>query len=136
MTSYFDSEFWFISIPVSLILFYPLIYSLMKRIFISSDGAGKTVDTASAAKMSCEIVLGMPLDRWECGSCVAHFGTGDDWATLYDIESSEKGKGDASNLLLAAKRHYEGEGKKVGGTVALNPTMKHLYDKLGFLEYA
>ncbi len=80
-------------------------------------------------------IMGMPMDEWHNKSCVAHFGVGDDWATLYDIESKERGKGHAKELLIAAKAYYEGQGKRVGGTIALNPTMRRLYEKLGYKEY-
>jgi len=84
------------------------------------------------------IVLGMPLERWEYQSCTADFGIGEDsepWATLYNIQSSEEGKGHAAALLRAAKEHYVTEGRKVGGSVAIHPAMKHLYRKLGYIEY-
>lgn len=79
--------------------------------------------------------MGMLLDEWKMESCVAHFGIGDDWATLYDIESKEEGKGHATKLLQAARQHYEAQGKKFGGSVALNPVMRHIYQKLGIQEY-
>lgn len=79
--------------------------------------------------------MGMELDEWKYKTCVATFGTGLGWATLYDIESSEPNKGHATKLLIKAKKFYEKQGKAVGGTVALNKTMAHLYKKLGFIEY-
>lgn len=81
-------------------------------------------------------VLGMPLERWKYESCIAEFGVGDDWATLYSIASSEPGKGHATYLLLEAKKYYEALGKKVGGDVALNERMRGLYKKVGYPEYA
>ena len=80
-------------------------------------------------------ILGMPLDEWEHKSCIAHCGVGEDWATIYDIESKEKGKGHASELIIKMKQYYEAQNKKFGGTVALNPTMSHIYKKLGILEF-
>jgi len=80
-------------------------------------------------------ILGMPLEEWIYKSCIAHFGVGDDWATLYDIESKERGKGHATRLLTEAKKYYELQGKRFGGTVALNDGMKKLYIKLGIKEY-
>lgn len=82
-----------------------------------------------------EIIMGMALDRWEIDSCIAHFGTGDNWATLYDIESTEKQAGHATKLLLEAKEYYTKQGKVFGGSVALNPGMRRLYKKLGMVEY-
>ena len=80
-------------------------------------------------------ILGMPLEEWINKSCTAHFGVCDNWATLYDIESSDKWKGHATELLTEAKKYYELQGKRFGGTVALNDTMKRLYIKLGIKEY-
>ena len=37
--------------------------------------------------------MGMELERWTNKSCVADFGVGNNWATLYSIESKEQGKG-------------------------------------------
>ena len=71
----------------------------------------------------------------EEGYCIAHFGVGDNWATLYDIISGNQGKGEATRLLQKAKKYYKDLGKTVGGTIALNPKMKHIYNKLGYLEY-
>jgi hypothetical protein len=79
------------------------------------------------------IVLGMELDEWQYKSCIAHFGVEDNFATLYDIESEEKGKGHATKLLQMAKKYYKG--KKFGGTVALNFIMAHIYRKLKIKEY-
>ena len=79
--------------------------------------------------------MGMVLDEWRHESCMAQFGTGKDWATLYSIQSREKRKGHATKLLLKAKDYYEKKGKKVGGSVALNPVMKELYKKVGYIEY-
>jgi len=80
-------------------------------------------------------VLGMELERWKHKSCVAFFGIGEDWATLYKIESEKKNSGHATELLIGAKKHYEGLGKKFGGSVALSPAMKYLYKKLNIPEY-
>ena len=77
----------------------------------------------------------MELDEWKVGSCIAHFGTGGNWATLYDIWSGEQGKGHATKLLEKAKDYYEKQGKKVGGSVALNNRMKFIYKKVGYVEY-
>ena len=37
--------------------------------------------------------MGMNLDEWSFGSCTANVGTGDGWATIYNIQSTEPGKG-------------------------------------------
>ena len=80
--------------------------------------------------------MGMTLERWTYLSCVADFGVGDDWATLYSINSKERGKGHATYLLKQAKEHYEEyEDKRFGGTVALSEPMAHLYKKLKIKEY-
>ena len=83
-----------------------------------------------------ENVLGMELDVWKHKSCSAEFGTGDDWATLYSINSALPGKGHAAELLMEAKQYYGKQGKKFGGTVALNSRMKKIYQRLGIEEYA
>lgn len=83
-------------------------------------------------------ILNMPLQEWQYESCTAHFATGDDpkkWATAYDVESKEEKKGHATELLRQAKEYYEKQGRFVGGTVALNPHMKSIYQKLGYHEY-
>ena len=81
-------------------------------------------------------IAGMILIEWSYMSCIAHFATGDDWATLYDIKSKEQGKGHATELMKQAKIYYEKQGKKVGGTVALNNAMRKLYKKLNYHEYS
>jgi hypothetical protein len=78
-------------------------------------------------------IMGMELDRWTYNSCVALFGVGDDWATLYKIDSKEQNKGDATFLLKQAKTFYKD--KRFGGTVALSESMAHLYKKLKIKEY-
>jgi hypothetical protein len=77
----------------------------------------------------------MDLEEWRHESCVARFGVGDDWATLYEIRSRNEGKGHATALLTDAKRHYEAAGKSFGGSVALNPRMRAIYQRLGIREY-
>lgn len=81
-------------------------------------------------------VLDMELEEWVNESCRAEFGTGPDWATLYSIHSLEPGKGHATALLREAKAIYEAEGRTVAGSVALNDTMRHLYEKTGITEHA
>jgi hypothetical protein len=79
--------------------------------------------------------LGGELDEWSHESCIAHIATGDDWATIYDIQSTEPSKGHATVLLTEAKRHYEGLGLKFGGSIALNSRMRRIYQRLAIHEY-
>lgn len=81
-------------------------------------------------------VLGMELDEWRHKSCEAHIATGKGWATIYDIESQQEGKGHATELLLIMKTYYEKQGLEFGGSVALNERMASLYKKCGIKEYA
>lgn len=80
-------------------------------------------------------VIGMPLVRWSYKGCEVDFGVGEDFATIYSVESKDQGKGYATKLLGIAKAYYEQCGKKFGGTVALNDTMAHIYKKLNIEEY-
>ena len=79
--------------------------------------------------------LAMPLDEWVYESYLAHCATGKDWATLYDIQSKQEGKGHATRLLLEMKKYYEQKGLKFGGSVALNKRMRQLYQRCGIEEY-
>lgn len=79
--------------------------------------------------------MGMLLDEWKHKSCIAKIGTGEDWATIYSIDSDEQGKGHGSELLIKMKRHYEEQGKEFGSSVALSGSMKHLLLKLKIKEY-
>lgn len=85
--------------------------------------------------MEAVTIMGMPLERWTHESCVADFGVGDTWVTLYDIRSKEEGKGHATALLIEAKKHYESLGKDFGGSVALNERMTSIYQRLGIKEH-
>ncbi len=80
-------------------------------------------------------ILGMELDEWRIDSCIARFGVGSNWATLYDIQSLIEGKGHATLLLREAKSYYQSKKKRVRGTVALNPKMRSIYKKLRIKEY-
>ena len=80
-------------------------------------------------------IPGMPLDEWQYKSYIAHCATGKDWATLYDIESAEQGKGHATKLLLEMKDYYEGKGLTFGGSVALNNRMQRIYQRCGVREF-
>lgn len=79
--------------------------------------------------------MGMELEEWIYFSCTAHIAEGNDWATLYDIQSEVKRQGHAEHLLKEAKKYYEEQGKRFGGSVALNRAMANLYKKLGIHEY-
>ncbi len=80
-------------------------------------------------------VMGMEMERWTHESCTADFGVGDDWATLFAIQSLDEGKGHATKLLEQVKPYYERMGKKFGGSVALNDRMRSIYQRLGIEEY-
>lgn len=80
-------------------------------------------------------VLGMELDEWWYKSCSAHVAIGEDWATIYVIQSQQEGQGHATKLLLIMKSYYEHQGKIFGGSVALNERMVRLYKKCGIREY-
>ena len=80
-------------------------------------------------------ILGMKQDQWTHESCTAEFGVGNDWATLYHIYSSKPGNGHATALLIEAKKHYESQGKRFGGSVALSDRMASIYRRLGIMEY-
>jgi len=80
-------------------------------------------------------VLGMELDEWQYKSCLAHVAVGKEWATIYDIQSKQEGRGHATKLLLIMKSYYECRGKRFGGSVALNERMAWLYKKCGIREY-
>lgn len=79
--------------------------------------------------------VGMLLDNWTHKSCDAMVGVGEDWATIYVISSDEKGKGHASDLLIAMKDHYENQGKAFASSVALNSGMRRLLVKFNIKEY-
>lgn len=80
-------------------------------------------------------VFGMELERWSHKSCIADFGTGDNFATLYSIHSAEEGKGHATALLTEAKKYYENKNLKFGGSVALSSRMRAIYQRLNIDEY-
>ena len=82
------------------------------------------------------ISLGMPLDQWKHKSCCANIGIGEDWATVYNISSLERGKGHATELLLEMKKYYEAKGKIFGSSVALNDGMRRILKKINIIEYS
>jgi len=79
--------------------------------------------------------MGMSLTKITYKSCTARIGVGDNWATIYSIESDEQGKGHCQELCKQAKEYYSQHEKVFGSTVALNPTMKHILIKLEIPEY-
>ena len=82
-------------------------------------------------------IMGMILHQWTNGGCVAKFAVNEkeSWATLYDIESTNQGKGEATELLREAKKFYEDKELEFGGSVALNEKIRGIYKKLGIKEY-
>lgn len=79
--------------------------------------------------------MGMQLILVKWKSCTATFGEGPGWATIYSIDSSEKEQGHAQELLIQMKAYYSLLDKKMASTVALNPTMEHILEKLSIKEY-
>lgn len=84
-----------------------------------------------------EYHLGMELEIWRTagGDCIAEFGTGENWATLYGIRSGTQGKGQATAVLERAKQHYLSQNKRFGSSVALNERMRGILQRLGITEY-
>ena len=82
-------------------------------------------------------IFGVPLVQWKYKQCVAEFGVNEqeNWATLCTIRSLSEGKGHATHVLAEAKTFYESQGKRFGGSVALNSRMKAIYQRLGVTEY-
>lgn len=80
-------------------------------------------------------MMGMEVDLCIFESCTAIVGTGDDWATIYSMESAARGKGHGTQLLTDMKKHYESQGKKFGSSVALSEVMARLLVKLNIPEY-
>lgn len=79
--------------------------------------------------------LGMELTEVKWKSCIATFGEGPGWATIYSIESSDKEQGHSQELLIQMKAYYSLLDKEMASTVALNPTMEHILEKLSIKEY-
>jgi len=53
---------------------------------------------------------------------------GRDWVSIYSCESSNRGKGEVQEAIRIIKVDFQG--KKLCGSIPLNPTMKHIYDKM------
>ena len=58
---------------------------------------------------------------------------GEGWATIYTVESGIPDKGYCQQLLLKLKEIYKDV--DFGCTVALNPKMNHILEKLQIKEY-
>lgn len=81
-----------------------------------------------------------PMWQFKLDGCVATVAINEleKWATVYFIETipSMRNKGLATELMKYLKINLEGKGYRFGGTVALNPAMKRVYEKSGVTEYA
>lgn len=78
---------------------------------------------------------GMQLEQWNYKSCTAEIGIGNNWATIYSIQSNDKRKGHATELLTFIKTYYEKRNKIFGSSVALNQDSKNLLLKLNIKKY-
>ena len=54
-------------------------------------------------------------------------GEGKDWISIYSVESGNPGSGEVQEMINLVKKDFPK--KKLCGSVPLNPTMKHIYDK-------
>jgi len=52
-----------------------------------------------------------------------------DAVSIYSCESKNQGKGEVQEMILELKNKY----KKIYGSIPLNETMKHIFDKMGVL---
>jgi hypothetical protein len=111
-------------VMVGILLLYQMLMDSTERMAIEDGLILRRID-----------IMGMELDEMRYQSCTAHFGRGEDWATLYNIKSTNKNQGHATTLLQWAKWYYENLGLKFRGSVALSPEMIHLYAKLNIHEY-
>lgn len=87
-------------------------------------------------EITIENILGNDLRVFRYESCIMQVGEGDNWATIYFMESKEKGKGHGTHLLNIAKIYYQWRKLRFGSSVALSPAMRHLLQKLQIHEYA
>ena len=79
-------------------------------------------------------LLGMDLLEVRYKGVEAHFGEGEDWITLYLVSSANEGRGEVQEMLRQMMQRCGG--KKFGGSIALCPAMRHIYQKLEIMEYA
>lgn len=77
----------------------------------------------------------MDLEVWTHKSCHADIGVGENFATVYYIESEEEGKGHATELLIGMQKHYQEQLKEFGYSVALTDRMRFILQKLNITEY-
>jgi hypothetical protein len=80
-------------------------------------------------------VMGMDLFKFTHKGVSGHLFVNNKHATIYDVMSKNRNKGECLETLGMLKEEYEANNKIFGGTVALNPTMKHIYQKLEIKEY-
>lgn len=87
------------------------------------------------SKVVTKDILWMELDEWTFESCTAHFGECDWIYVLYDIESQDKRKWHATQLLKDAIWYYVSQWFKISWTIALNEPMLKLYQKFWFNNF-
>lgn len=78
------------------------------------------------------------LFKWKHCRALVYENDEEKWATVSFIETHPKfrNQGEATELLNILKYGYEiDKGYDFGGTVALNPAMKRVYEKTGVKEY-
>ena len=83
-------------------------------------------------------ILGMPLTLFAYKGVTGTLTEVEEegWATIYSVKSSTTGKGQCQECLRLLKEHYEAKGLRFGCSVALNPAMRHILQKLGIHEYS
>lgn len=69
--------------------------------------------------------------KLEDGHAFANVAIGDDWATVYLIETDPeyRGKGEATKLLLALKKKMESKGKQFRLWAPMNDVIIHICEK-------
>lgn len=80
----------------------------------------------------CGIMEGCYNFKLEGGNCLANAGVGEDWFTVYLIETNpaHRNKGEAQELLKAIKAKCEEKGKKLRLFCPMNPIIEHICEKL------
>lgn len=81
----------------------------------------------------CSFMEGAYNFKLEGGHCLVNAGVGDDWFTIYLIETSplHRGKGEAQALLKAIKEKCEEKGQELRLFCPMNPIIEHICEKLG-----
>ena len=85
--------------------------------------------------------LGMPLVKYKANHVQVIIAEGVEngrkWATIYEAvcEPNFRNQGRTQAVLSVLKRKYEADQYEFGCTVALNPTMAHILEKLKIKEY-